>query len=108
MEPRTYVRGSTINVQILAHTDNFPREDCILIWAMGMAAAKILLVEDHADTLLTFTRLLERWGYVVVTAANAGAAIALCEHQRVDLLVCDIGLPDQPGTTVMKALRAAC
>jgi CheY-like chemotaxis protein len=73
---------------------------------MDRAGKRILLVEDHADTLATFDRLLGRWGYAVRTANCAASASAAIERESFDLLICDIGLPDQPGTTVMRALRA--
>jgi CheY-like chemotaxis protein len=76
---------------------------------MGTTGGRILLVEDHADTLETFTQLLKRWGHPVVSASTAAEAIGICQQQRDELLrllICDIGLPDQPGTAVMRALRA--
>jgi CheY-like chemotaxis protein len=73
---------------------------------MTRAGKRILLVEDHADTLATFDRLLGRWGYEVQTATCAASASAAIERGSFDLLICDIGLPDQPGTSVMRALRA--
>jgi CheY-like chemotaxis protein len=73
---------------------------------MDRAGKRILLVEDHADTLATFDRLLGRWGYCVHTATSAATASSAIEREPFDLLICDIGLPDQPGTSVMRALRA--
>jgi CheY-like chemotaxis protein len=66
---------------------------------------RILLVEDHDDTLQTLLRLLKRRGYQVVPASNAEAASALAEAERFDLVISDVGLPDRSGLELMTELR---
>jgi CheY-like chemotaxis protein len=66
---------------------------------------KVLLVEDHADTARAMQRILNRSGYSVKIAASAESALSLLAHERYDLLISDIGLPDATGYDLMKQVR---
>ncbi len=66
---------------------------------------QILLVEDHAATRHTLTRLLTRRRHAVVSASSVAAALALAATRPFDLLVSDIGLPDGDGCALMQQLR---
>jgi CheY-like chemotaxis protein len=52
------------------------------------------------------SRLLASFGCRVTATGTVRDALAIAEHERFDLLVSDIGLPDGSGTEVMKTLRA--
>jgi DNA-binding response OmpR family regulator len=58
---------------------------------------KILLVEDHDDTRSVLTRLLDRLGYCVMSAATVADARRLLRELQFDVLLSDIGLPDGNG-----------
>lgn len=58
---------------------------------------KILLVEDHDDTRDVLTRLLDRYGHQVLSAATLADARKLLRELRFDVLLSDIGLPDGTG-----------
>lgn len=72
----------------------------------ALAGIRVLLVDDHPDTLYVMARLLRRLGCLVETAASVGAAVALWEREDFDVLVSDLGLPDGSGLDVMRRLRA--
>jgi CheY-like chemotaxis protein len=55
---------------------------------------RILYVEDHHDTAVALGKLLSQLGHEVRVATTAGEAMRLCEHERFDLLICDLKLPD--------------
>ncbi|HYE18755.1 MAG TPA: response regulator [Tepidisphaeraceae bacterium] len=82
----------------------------------GKRGRRILLVEDHADTLRMMERVLLRRGHDVTSAATCGTALACLSAAMAlslgpppfDLLVCDVGLPDGDGCDVVRAFRAAC
>jgi len=69
-------------------------------------ALRILLVEDHRDTRRTLSRLLTHFGHNVVTADNVGTARKIMASNDVDVLLCDIGLPDGSGFEVAAQARA--
>lgn len=63
---------------------------------------RVLLVEDHPESLSALARLLEFGGYAVRRAATCHEALDLAEG--CDLLVADIGLPDGNGLDLMREL----
>lgn len=69
---------------------------------------KVLIVEDHPLIRACVCRDCRAIPgcSVVGECASAAAAVALLEAQRPDLLVLDIGLPDDDGFTVAAAARA--
>lgn len=73
--------------------------------ATETSGRRILLVEDHADTLRILSRLLRNWGYEVVSADCVHKALEMASAQRVDLLVSDLGLPDGSGLDIMRQLH---
>jgi CheY-like chemotaxis protein len=65
---------------------------------------RVLVVEDHEDTLNTLRRLLERRGYVVRIATSVAQALEVAGSFEFDVLVSDIGLPDGRGTELLERL----
>lgn len=66
----------------------------------------VLLVDDHADTLVMLRRLLEGSGFDVTTASSVAAALAAAGQKRIDLLISDVGLPDATGYELMRQIKA--
>jgi len=66
---------------------------------------RILLVDDHRDTVCTLKLLLTRLGYAVVSAESMAEALRAVDGGPFDLLVSDIGLPDGSGLDLMKQIR---
>ena len=68
--------------------------------------ACVLVVEDdEAVKMLTMVKLKPY--FTVLTAANGEEALEVMDHQMVDLLVCDIMMPDMDGYELVAALREA-
>ena len=72
----------------------------------GELTCAILLVEDHADTRQIMEYALKDLGCTVSSAGTVAGALALAAERRFDLLISDIGLPDAPGTVLMRELKA--
>lgn len=66
---------------------------------------RILLVEDHAPTRTALRLLLDRRGHHVVVASTVAEARKLATETTFDLVVSDIGLPDESGYVLMADLR---
>lgn len=66
---------------------------------------RILLVEDHKDTRMVLERVLRRQNHAVLAAADARAALELAESHAIDIVISDLGLPDQSGLELMRQLR---
>jgi len=65
---------------------------------------RLLLVEDHEDTLQTFARMLRRRGFEVFESRTVAEAIE--NSQAGDLVISDIALPDGDGRDLMRQLSA--
>ncbi len=68
---------------------------------------RVLLVEDHRDTRRMLSRLLTHFGHQVLTADNVRSALDIVGSGEIDVLVCDIGLPDGSGYEVVSQTRRA-
>jgi signal transduction histidine kinase/CheY-like chemotaxis protein len=67
---------------------------------------RILLVDDHEDTLEFMSRFLTLCGHDVVTASTYEKALSIGQQQNFDLVISDIGLPGGSGNQLMSALQA--
>jgi signal transduction histidine kinase len=65
----------------------------------------VLVVDDQADARRVLTMVLERAGAVVTTADSARTAIETFLKARPDVLVSDLGMPDQDGFDLIRQLR---
>jgi CheY-like chemotaxis protein len=62
---------------------------------------RILIVEDHVDTLRVLARLLDHFGHEISWADGARSALAIVESKELDVVLSDIGLPDGNGYQVI-------
>jgi len=69
-------------------------------------ALRILLVDDHGDTIEMLKAIIELQGHEVRTAADAATALEMAAQFQFDLLLSDLGLPDKSGLELMRELRA--
>ena len=65
----------------------------------------ILLVEDDDNLRRLMATVLKRNRFNVLQAANGKDAIDLAENNHIDLMVCDIMLPEVNGYEVTRAIR---
>jgi DNA-binding response OmpR family regulator len=66
---------------------------------------RILVVEDHRDTRDAMAKLLRFSGYGVCTAGCVAEALRAAERESIDLVVCDLTLPDGNGSELVRELR---
>lgn len=66
---------------------------------------RVLLVEDHAQSLELQAFVLRRRGYEVVTAGTVAEAHSAASRNELDLVICDLGLPDGDGAELMRDLH---
>jgi DNA-binding response OmpR family regulator len=69
-------------------------------------AATVLLVEDEHKLRELVRSYLERAGFTVLSTGSGAEAITMANSVAPDLVVLDLGLPDVPGETVARELRA--
>ncbi len=71
----------------------------------GLVVKRVLVIDDEADFLATYERLLRREGYEVITAMSRTAGLAAVSGERLDLVISDLRLPDGDGLDVVRAAR---
>jgi PAS domain S-box-containing protein len=73
----------------------------------ALAGLRLLLVDDEADTREVLRVMLEVQGADVTVASSAGEALDLLRRgQPTDVLLADIGMPEQDGYALIEAVRA--
>lgn len=67
---------------------------------------RVLVVDDEADTCDLLQVILEGCGAQVKTATSAAAALEAIAAELFDVLISDIGMPDQDGYSLIAKVRA--
>jgi len=65
----------------------------------------ILVVDDEADFVANYQRLLRRRGYRVVSAGSRGDGLVIVEREPLALIITDLRLPDGDGLELVRAAR---
>ncbi|BBI61536.1 hypothetical protein HSBAA_28420 [Vreelandella sulfidaeris] len=68
--------------------------------------AKVLVVDDEPNIVLSLEFLMEQAGFEVVTAEDGEQALARVKDAQPDLLLLDISLPGISGFDVLERLRS--
>lgn len=68
--------------------------------------AKVLVVDDEPNIVLSLEFLMEQAGFAVVTAEDGEQALARVNDSQPDLLLLDISLPGMSGFDVLERLRS--
>ncbi|MCG6656182.1 response regulator [Halomonas campisalis] len=67
--------------------------------------AKVLVVDDEPNIVLSLEFLMQQAGFDVVTADDGESALARVEESPPDLILLDISLPGISGFDVLEQLR---
>jgi signal transduction histidine kinase/CheY-like chemotaxis protein len=73
----------------------------------GLRGITVLVVDDEPDARELLQVLLESCGVVVQVAASAKAALEALERAVPDVLISDIGMPEQDGYALIEKIRAS-
>ncbi|BAY41111.1 two-component hybrid sensor and regulator [Nostoc sp. NIES-2111] len=74
----------------------------------SLAGVRVLVVDDEADIRQLFTIVLEEYGVEVTEASSAKEALSKLRENPLsyDLLISDIGLPEEDGYALIHQVRA--
>src|SRR3954447_18732611 len=71
--------------------------------------ARVLVVDDHADSADTLAWLLRLWGHEAEARYDGGSALESARASPPDVLVLDVAMPGMDGLEVARSLRGqAC
>jgi signal transduction histidine kinase len=73
---------------------------------VDLGRLRVLLVDDSADTVAVLSRLLESKGLQVRQAVRVAQALQLARQEPPDVIITDIGMPDQDGYDLLNQVRA--
>jgi signal transduction histidine kinase/ActR/RegA family two-component response regulator len=90
-------------------TSEGKREDLAAIVArrplVRLDGLRVLVVDDEADARGILVLVLEQVGAIVTAAASVPEAIEALSTARYDVLVSDLGMPDQDGFDLIRQVR---
>jgi hypothetical protein len=66
----------------------------------------ILVVDDEEDGRTLVTTVLERCGAVVTAVNSVAEALKAIQKRRPDVLISDLGMPEEDGYSLIKKVRA--
>lgn len=108
-------RGTTIRVCLPVRLDlrteegmpvSCPRPTAATDDGESLAGLTVLLVDDESDSRQIIATVLRQAGAEVAEADSAGAALSLLPLLQPDVVVSDIGMPEQDGLEMMRRLRS--
>ena len=67
--------------------------------------ARLLIAEDEANLRLVLQKELQRLGYRVQVAPDGEAALRKLEESNVDVLLCDINMPQMDGMELLRRVH---
>ncbi|MBD1841306.1 response regulator [Coleofasciculus sp. FACHB-64] len=76
------------------------------VWESPLDGLQILVVDDEADARELLKSILEQYGAEAIAAASAEEAIATIQQSKPDLLISDIGMPNEDGYSLIRRVRA--
>jgi len=68
--------------------------------------ARVLVVDDNSVNRVVVTRMLEKRGFVVLTASNGPEALRVLESESVDIVLMDVLMPGMDGYETTRRIRA--
>ncbi|MFH1397683.1 MAG: response regulator [Candidatus Omnitrophota bacterium] len=66
---------------------------------------KLLVIDDEVDIRESLERILERYGYSVLTAQDGEEGLKIISEQDIDIVLCDISMPKMDGIEFLRNIR---
>jgi CheY-like chemotaxis protein len=71
-----------------------------------LSGMRVLVVDDESDAREMIKLMLAHRGVDVRTAASASEALMILEEWRPDVLISDIGMPNEDGYSLIESVRS--
>jgi signal transduction histidine kinase/FixJ family two-component response regulator len=72
----------------------------------GLQGLRVLVVDDEADTRDMLRAVLEQCNVEVITAGSVSEALEAVTHLHPDVLISDLGMPEEDGYSLIAKVRA--
>ncbi|MCL1468852.1 ATP-binding protein [Argonema galeatum] len=74
--------------------------------ALQLNGLRILVVDDEPDTLELHVFMLQQYGAQAIGATSAAEAVQLLKRLNPDVLISDLGMPNEDGYSLIRRVRA--
>ncbi|MBD2126620.1 PAS domain S-box protein [Microcoleus sp. ZQ-A2] len=95
----------TAKLPLMAIAPQTTQEDKSSVETFNLNQLQILVVDDEADMRELALTILEDYGAKVRVAASAMEAFTMLDQFKIDVLICDIGMPQVDGYMFMRQVR---
>ncbi|HEU4931802.1 MAG TPA: ATP-binding protein, partial [Pyrinomonadaceae bacterium] len=85
-----------------AHSDEFVSFEGL----PSLQGLKVLVVDDEADTRELISEVLKECGSEVVLSRSAAEALEALDQHKPDILISDLGMPDEDGYSLISKIRS--
>src|SRR5215217_2833985 len=72
----------------------------------SLEGLKVLVVDDEADTRDLIGEVLKECGSDVISTRSAAEALEALKQHKPDILISDLGMPDEDGYSLIEKIRA--
>ncbi|MBI5570837.1 MAG: response regulator [Desulfomonile tiedjei] len=97
-------QGATFTIELpLSRTPPVPVESPAA--SMVGIGLRILVIDDVEPITTMLAELLGEFGHEVVTALSGEEGLQVFVEQSIDLVICDLGMPDMNGWEVGKSIK---
>jgi signal transduction histidine kinase/CheY-like chemotaxis protein len=72
----------------------------------SLEGLKVLVVDDEPDTRELIGEVLRECGSEVISSCSAAEALEALEQHKPDILISDLGMPDEDGYSLIEKIRA--
>jgi CheY-like chemotaxis protein/anti-sigma regulatory factor (Ser/Thr protein kinase) len=98
-------RGACFTLRLPAHERLKPTAQPHAA-AQDLSGVRVLVVDDEDDARELIRRILSDCNAEVLTAATAAEALQVLQHERPDLMVSDLAMPEVDGYGLLDRIRA--
>ncbi len=68
--------------------------------------ARLLIIEDNEPNIELMAYLLNAYGHTTLTAVDGEPGLEIARREQLDLIICDVHLPNVDGYEVVKRLKS--
>src|ERR1700728_4364508 len=68
-------------------------------------SSTILIIDDEEKLRNLLTRIITLEGFTVIEASNLKAGLKILEKDQIDVILCDVKLPDGNGVEFVKEIK---
>lgn len=100
-------KGTTFTVKLPLDRNSFEKKSCPPETRPELTC-RVLIVDDSEDSVWVLRHGLARAGQQVLFALSGREGIEIFKKNPVDIVICDLGMPDLNGWDVGKAIKELC